>query len=376
MRRALERIEIPGEHEARERAWAVVSAAFAEREPRPRSRPFLRPLIALAVLAAVAGAALSPPGRAVIDDIREAIGVERARPALFSLPADGRLLVTSARGAWIVQPDGSKRLLGRYREASWSPLGLFVAAARRNELVALDPKGSLRWSLPRPDVRGPRWAPSGYRIAYLTGRNLNVVAGDGTGDKAFADGVHPVAPAWRPGRAHVLALSDRDGRIHVFATDRKVLNGRSARGEPPIQLAWSPSGRRLLVLSHRSLRVLDSRGRLLRGMAAPPGAVNVAAAWRGESFALVRRLERSGESELVLVRRGRARRIFAGSGRFTDVVWSPDGRWLVLGWRDADQWLFIRSAGVHEIEAVSAISAQFRSAAFPSLRGWCCAVSP
>ena len=33
MRRELERIEIPGEHDARERTWAVLRAAHADREP-------------------------------------------------------------------------------------------------------------------------------------------------------------------------------------------------------------------------------------------------------------------------------------------------------------------------------------------------------
>ncbi len=49
MKRELERIEIPGEHEARERTWSVVATAFAERQPvEPRSR-MLRPAIAIAV---------------------------------------------------------------------------------------------------------------------------------------------------------------------------------------------------------------------------------------------------------------------------------------------------------------------------------------
>ena len=64
MRKRLEQIEIPGEHEARERSWAVVRAAFAEREPAPRRRSW-KPIAAVAmVLVAVAGL-LSPPGRAV-----------------------------------------------------------------------------------------------------------------------------------------------------------------------------------------------------------------------------------------------------------------------------------------------------------------------
>ena len=38
MRKELEQIEIPAEHEARERSWAVVRAAFAEREPQAARR--------------------------------------------------------------------------------------------------------------------------------------------------------------------------------------------------------------------------------------------------------------------------------------------------------------------------------------------------
>jgi WD40 repeat protein len=368
LHRLLERIEVPGEHEARERAWSVLVAAFAEREPEPRGRPLLRPAVVLAVVVALVAAALTPPGRAVIESVREAIGVERSQPALFSLPTDGRLLVSSGRGSWIVRADGSKRLLGRYGEATWSPHGLFVAAARRNELVALDAQGELRWSLPRRDVTHPRWAPSGYRVAYLSGSNLRVVAGDGTGDTLLAESVQAVAPAWRPGNAHVLALSDRDGRIHVFGTDRGALTGRSAPGEPPIQLAWSADGNRLLALSARALRVLDSRGRLVERMPAPGGAryAALAVSPHGRGFALVRR--RGGRSEIL----SQGRVVFGGAGDFSDVAWSPDGRWLLVAWKDADQWLFIRSAGVRKVAAVSGISAQFRSEGFPSLGGWCC----
>ena len=46
MKRELERIEIPEEHEARERAWAVVQAAFAEHEPQPHRRSW-KPAVAV-----------------------------------------------------------------------------------------------------------------------------------------------------------------------------------------------------------------------------------------------------------------------------------------------------------------------------------------
>ena len=132
--------------------------------------------------------------------MRSAIGVEHARTALFRLPAPGRLLVESAKGPWIVRPDGSKRLLGPYREASWSPHGLFLAATGRDELAAVEPGGRVHWTLARPAVRFPRWTGTrtDTRIAYLTGGRLHLVAGDGTGDREIARAA-PVAAAWRPG---------------------------------------------------------------------------------------------------------------------------------------------------------------------------------
>src|SRR6185437_16906170 len=114
-------------------------------------------LAAVAVVAAVVAAAFSPPGRSVVHSLREAVGVKQAEPALFSLPAPGQLLVTSRQGAWLVRADGSKRLLGRYRDAVFSPHGLYIAAVRANELVALDTKGSVRWTLARPSPRFPTW---------------------------------------------------------------------------------------------------------------------------------------------------------------------------------------------------------------------------
>ncbi len=135
MRRELERIEIPGEHEARERTWTVVSAAFVERQPVERPTRRLRPVLVLAGALAVVAAALSAPGRAVLDEIREAVGVERSQPALFSLPSKGDLLVASDAGVWVVREDGSRRLLGDYREATERFVRGLRAAAAAGEVV-------------------------------------------------------------------------------------------------------------------------------------------------------------------------------------------------------------------------------------------------
>src|SRR5438552_16192457 len=109
LRRALESVSPPGEADAQRRGWAVVRSAYAEREPSPRRRPFVRPVLAFAAVGAVVAAALSPPGRAVLSDVRDAIAptrVERSAPALFALPSPGGLLVESTDGVWVVHANG------------------------------------------------------------------------------------------------------------------------------------------------------------------------------------------------------------------------------------------------------------------------------
>jgi hypothetical protein len=63
--------------------------------------------------------------------------------------------------------------------------------------------------------------------------------------------------------------------------------------------------------------------------------------------------------------------VFSASGRLERPVWSPDGRWLLVGWPTADQWVFVRADG-KRIRAVSNVSEQFRSRSFPRVEGWCC----
>jgi hypothetical protein len=61
-----------------------------------------------------------------------------------------------------------------------------------------------------------------------------------------------------------------------------------------------------------------------------------------------------------------------GAGSFAEPVLSPDNRWLVAGWPDADQFVFVRVGGGRRIQAVSNVSSQFRSRTFPRVEGWCC----
>ncbi|MEA2481761.1 MAG: hypothetical protein QOJ07_3683 [Thermoleophilaceae bacterium] len=388
-------VVVPDAEAAEERSWRVTRAAFAEREaaePAARQRsartrwtvPRARLAAAAVALIALVALALTPPGRAVAGWVRDAIRPDRspparvpARPVLASLPGGGRLLVLSPGGPWIVRADGSRRLLGPYDDATWSPHGLFVAATRGDALVAIAPDGRVRWSLGRPRVSAPRWSPSGYRIAYRSGRELRVVAGDGTGDRLLARAAGPAAAAWRPATpGHVLAWPGRGGRVVVGDVDTRRTLGRSGSGEPPRRLDWSADGRRLLAVGAHGWRLLDARGRLLRSRRLPPGTTAGAAAFapRGHAFALVR--ESAGAADVVLLPRERL--VFRGAGRLGDLAWSPDGRWLAIGWPSADQWLFVRAAPARRVVAIDRVARQFdpgrpRARAAPRIAGWCCA---
>ncbi|MEA2310030.1 MAG: hypothetical protein QOI65_2316 [Thermoleophilaceae bacterium] len=375
-------LDVPNEAAAEERSWRVVRAAHASRRAAPR-RPRLRLALAPAALALLA-LVLATSGTAIGDWISDLAhpGRDHAKPALSSLPDRGRLLVSSPRGPWVVRPDGSKRLLGDYHEAAWSPHGLFVVATQGRQLVATQPNGHVRWTLARPDpVEHPAWSPSGFRIAYLTGGALRVVAGDGTGDRLLAAAVAPATPAWRPGAQHVLAYSDRAGRIRAVATDTGQRIWTSRAGAIPHVLEWSADGRRVAVVASGSVRELDGHGRLIRTLRGPVYAVRFAPT--GHRLALSRPTGLDDRSEVLLLATARRPRppapVFVGAGSLTDLAWSPNGRWLLIGWPDADQWLFIRPERPRKVIAVSNVAKQFSPGApagrgpFPRVDGWCCA---
>jgi len=366
----------PGEREAGERSWKTVREAFDERIPASRRHDWRLFAIA-AVAAAILAAALSPPGQAVFGSLRDAVrGEENAKPALFSLPAPGRLLVNSAQGAWVVQRDGSKRLLGGYREASWSPHGLYLVAIHGHELRAIEPDGDRRWSIGRPDLALPRWSSFGRqdeRVAYLAGETLRVVDGDGSDDRLLAPRVARVAPAWRPG-THVVAFFDRTGEVQAVDVDRRRTLWRTRLfAAEPVLLEWSGDGTRLLAATRSELWTIDPEGRTVsnNGVGGRPVAASFAP--RTHRFALLRwftQQRRSGVEVVAADRLGKRTRIFAGAGTFGAVAWSPTGRWLILDWDSADQWLFIRSAAVRKLVAVSNIEENFGPDASPA--GWCC----
>jgi hypothetical protein len=348
--------QIPVDPEAEERAWAVVGAAYARRERAAHVVRRRWPLVVPVVVAAVAAASFSPPGRAVVDAVRRTIGVEHAAPALFRLPAPGRLLVSGAGGTWVVAADGSKRRLGDYAEASWSPHGLFVVVAGGDALAAVEPAhGRVHWTLSRPGVLFPRWggARADTRIAYLSAGHLRVVAGDGTGDVELARAAR-VAPAWQPER-HVVAYATRYGSVAVVDVDsRAVLAVHAARGVR--ELAWSPDGKQLVAVTPEFVQIWKSGGPQLMLRLAGVQAI---------AFARDGRLALLHGRNVFVYGANEAGNVFSAPGRLAGLAWSPNGRWLVTSLPSADQWIFV---GGRRLRAVLNIERQFGGPV--SLDGW------
>lgn len=382
MRRELEQIDIPGEHDARVRTWETVRRAFVERERVTWPRRHARALVVLAACAALAAAAVTPPGRSVVNSIRDAVGREKvvgvrnAHRELVRLPAAGRLLLDSSLGPWVVQEGGSRRLLGPYRMASWSPHGLYVAAVRDFELLALDPKGHVRWTIGRKQqLAHPRWSFDGFRIAYLSDRSLRVVIGDGSRDWGLGGADPRVAPAWRPG-THEVAWIGSGGELRVADADARRLLWRVPQAARVRALEWSTDGAQLIVLRRRLLTVYLADGRRFTEIPIGDGVAFTAAAFRPRTHQFAYAALVPGRRSRVFLFAGGSRQLFSGASTFGDLAWSPDGSWLLVGWPSADELVFLRVGSPPKLVAVANVAEQFnpgvRLASFPRLDGWCC----
>ena len=363
------RFVAPDEHEAEERAWAVVSAAYAEREPVTWPRRHWQPLVAVAVVAAVVAAALSPPGRSVVHSFRKAVGIETRRAGALLAP-DTRASCSSPAGSglWLVRPDGSKRRLGRYRNA----IVLAARPVRRGDAGEparrARPQGRGALDAGAAGSRFPAWTGTrtDTRIAYLSGGRLRIVAGDGTGDRFIAR-ASPVAPAWRPGPQRVLAYADGRSAV-VYDTDRgTVLLRTPPLPEPVRKLAWSRDGERLLVFAPHATRVYRN-GKVVEQDDPSDATHDTDAAFAGRRGHVAAIRVAGVSSNVFWIGGGPV--LFSGTGVFRQLAPSPDGRWVLVTWPTANQWVFVRTRR-RKIVAVARIAQQFGRRA--RVEDWCCA---
>lgn len=380
-RRALSGLRAPDEPAAGDRAWATVEAAYRDR-PAPAPARRRRRAAVVPVVALVIGAvAFSPAGATVKRFISRALSVPRiARAPALTLPAPGRLLISDARGTWVVSAGGSVHRLGAWTQASWSPRGKYIAVASGSTLAAVDPTGALAWRLSEPAVRDPRWyTPSGYRVAYRSGGDLREVAGDGRGDHLLATGVAPIAPAWQPGHDFRLAYVTRSGAIVVRDGDTGVISWHSGRHPGrPVALSWSPTGTRLtLVTSAGAWLYLPGQSPPLAIRLPVRGPVLAAATSPdGRRLALVRGGAAPQLQLADLTTPTREPRTALSGLAVSQLTWAPDSSWLLVAWPAAGQWLFVHAAGRPQTIAEARVAAKLGTGGSSGplrLGGWCCA---
>ena len=183
-----------------------------------------------------------------------------------------------------------------------------------------------------------------------------------------------------------LAFSTIDGRIELVDVDTTNTIWRTDPGDPPTDLVWSGDGQRLLALGERSLRVFDANGNKLWAIGMPTGPSGVVFVRKSHRFILIRYSPATQRSDLVLFQAettpGEPRFLYSAPGDFGTLAISQNGEWLLVGWINANQWLFLRLTSA-KVMAVSNISEQFGAPpnaasekAFPSSVSWCCPASP
>jgi hypothetical protein len=170
--------------------------------------------------------------------------------------------------------------------------------------------------------------------------------------------------------------------VDVVATDARALAWRHTLRAPVTSLAWSADGTLLAAASQRAVTLLDGAGgRVRRRITAPRGleVAGIAFAHRSRELAVtLNSADGRAQALAIDVRQAgsKPRRLFAGSGHFGGVRWSPDDRWVLISWPAANQWLFLRSARVCGVSAVRDIARLcdpgVRSARFPAIADWCC----
>jgi hypothetical protein len=409
--RRLREAAVPVDPDADARVLELALAQHAGRRPTRRS-PLPRLAAVLAVALALGALLLTPAWATVRDwvgDALESAPARGPRTGIGPIPGGGRLLVQTQAGAWVVESDGTRHLLRGYREASWSPHGLYLAAVRAGRLTAVEPGGEPHWTLRASEpIHDPRWSPSGELVAYRRGAGLRVVAGDGSEDRALDESVAPLAPAWDPAGPPDLAYVDARGSLRVL----DAVGGRAAATAAALpgirDLEWAGSGstpaasRGDTVAGRGNLGVLlEASARRLRIRAV--GVGDAAHARLGEprelrvprdsavrtavlspdgrtvAALLVRRSPRPGHArltDLVLysTRTGSARRLGSVPGRVAEVIWSPRGGRLLVVWPSFDEWLFVppRAAEGKAMTHITDAFHQLPGTPFPTVAGWCC----
>jgi hypothetical protein len=383
LERALREAPLPDEGAARERARRTVLAAHAA---APRRTPPRTAAVVTAIVLAVAGAgALTRPGQAVGEWVSRQLEVvnpasPKATPVPkrqrgLDLPAPGRLLVVSDRGLWTVAGDGSRKRLGDWATGSWSPHAKHIVVASGSTVAAIRPDGTVRWRHTLPaKVADPRWSPNGYHVAYRAGTRMHVIWGNGINDATLPGRAAPAAPAWRPGQPRTLAWARADGTVIVQDAYTGLVLWRH-QGGPVRHLSWSADGRRLLIAGtkHGAVYAVGAgvtrtggAGRSSQRLRLRAGETLAAAAFSPVGSRLALAVTAGGITRVRL--NGSRAALTEASEPLRSLTWSPDGRWLVAGWKSGHAYLI--SARQTDVRSLDDVPKRLGTGV--KTLGWCC----
>jgi Tol biopolymer transport system component len=296
--------------------------------------------------------------------------------------AGSRIAFTSSRngsfGLYVMNADGSKqhRLTSTAWDSSpaWSPDGQKIAFVSGRDICILDyhyayggrsvdsdvdisisnANGSGLRNLTRgPGIDcAPAWSPDGRKIAFqrsLVRRegdrvvgfdfDIYVVNADGSGERNLTgDGVSaggPAGPMWSPDGREIAFWSGRDGDGGVYVMNADG-SGQRMLARNVGHVAWSPDGRKMLVLGGGSrcrkpkdfpAVVMNADGGGLRKLTCFAQVNGQRPSWSPDGRKILFVSDRDGNPEIYVVSPDGSgqRNLTRHPGYDSDPAWSPDG---------------------------------------------------
>ena len=192
----------------------------------------------------------------------------------------------------------------------------------------------------------PDYSPDGTRVTYTDNLSVYTVRADGTDRRWVVDGPYaPAFPRWSPDGSEIAFEA---GGIWAARTEVTAL--RQIVGDPgPLTVAWSPDGRQVAVVKAwvvggdpwdpvwaRDIWSVSADGsgverRLTTRETWDPYRLS----WNPDGRTIA--VEAQGDLWAVRVRTGAVTNLTSTKDLTeSSPIWSPDGRWLAYGRRDAD----------------------------------------
>jgi WD40 repeat protein len=235
--------------------------------------------------------------------------------------------------------------LGQYEDLTWSPDGTrlaFVATPSAGngstEIYTIEADGSNLVQITQNEVDddSPAWSPDGTRLALRVDEVDPGASGDSNvvvtpvaepGVNVLGPGTNPV---WSPDGL-LIAMTVADGgatRIWVQEPNgggrRQVADVAVASARP----SWSPDGLRLVV-SSSGLSIVDVASGSLTPLTSEPGSKPI---WSVDGSIAFATTGSASPGVFVINADGSdLRRVSGDPGVVSTMVWSPDGRWLLVG---------------------------------------------